>query len=309
MPYNGSGSFTLSQSAFVAGTVISSSAMNSDLLDIATNGLSKAIVVDGQNPITGQLRFPNGTAASPSHSFGSDFTTGMYYVGSKILGFASGGVASVSLNLNNQGSGQSGNVLTYNSPSGTVVPCPVGTLVDFAGTTAPAGWLLCFGQVLNISSYPELASLLGSAYGGNGSTTFGIPDCRGRTGYGQDNMGGVAAGRITSATNFDGTVLGNSGGSQNHTLSIAEMASHNHTGSGNVTDPGHAHTLNNSTVLQGGAGGNEFNVNGQSVNTTVNSNNTGITVSLNINNTGSGNSHTILGPGIIVNKMIFAGRQ
>jgi microcystin-dependent protein len=70
-------------------------------------------------------------------------------------------------------------------------------------------------------TYSALFDAIGYTYGGSG-TSFVIPDCRGRATYGQDNMGGSAAGRITTGGNFDGTVLGNSGGSQDHTLITAE---------------------------------------------------------------------------------------
>lgn len=68
-------------------------------------------------------------------------------------------------------------------PTGGV---PVGTLVMYGAASAPTGWLLCDGSILNISSYPALGALLGSTYGGNGTTTFGVPDLRGRSplGYG-----------------------------------------------------------------------------------------------------------------------------
>ncbi len=90
-PYNGSGSFTLAESAFVPSTPISSSAMNSDLSDIATNGLSNAVTKDGQTTITGPFKGANGSVGVPMYSFASDTNTGMYRHGSDELGFATGG--------------------------------------------------------------------------------------------------------------------------------------------------------------------------------------------------------------------------
>lgn len=61
------------------------------------------------------------------------------------------------------------------------VQFPVGCVLPFAGTTAPEGWLLCDGSAVNRTTYAALFSVLGSAHGqGDGSTTFHIPDLRGR---------------------------------------------------------------------------------------------------------------------------------
>ena len=94
---------------------------------------------------------------------------------------------------------------------------PVGSIQAFAGANAPAGWLLCDGSAVGRAEYPDLFSTLGTAYGaGNTTTTFNIPDLRGRVPAGKDNMGGTAAGRLTSAVSgVSGTALGSSGGSQN----------------------------------------------------------------------------------------------
>jgi microcystin-dependent protein len=56
----------------------------------------------------------------------------------------------------------------------------IGEIKMFAGNFAPRGWALCDGQLLNISQYDALYSLLGTTYGGDGRTTFGLPDLRGR---------------------------------------------------------------------------------------------------------------------------------
>ncbi len=91
MPYNGSGSFSLAESAFVPNTPISSSAMNSDLSDIATNGLTNAVTKDGQTTITGAFKGANGSVGLPMYSFASDTDTGMYRHGANELGFSTGG--------------------------------------------------------------------------------------------------------------------------------------------------------------------------------------------------------------------------
>lgn len=108
---------------------------------------------------------------------------------------------------------------------------PVGTEVAYHGGAVPAGWLLEYGQIVNISDYPALFSVLSNRYGGDGATTFGIPDSRGRDTVGKDDMGGVAANRVTSAVSgFDGATLGAVGGGQSHTLTTTEMPSHPHSG-------------------------------------------------------------------------------
>lgn len=103
-----------------------------------------------------------------------------------------------------------------------------GMLMPFAGTTAPTGWLLCYGQAISrTGTYADLFSALGTTYGtGDGSTTFNLPDLRGRVIAGQDDMGGTSANRLTSPINGD--TLGATGGSQSHTLTTAQMPAHSH---------------------------------------------------------------------------------
>lgn len=107
---------------------------------------------------------------------------------------------------------------------------PAGVVVPFAGNTAPTGYLFCNGQAVSRFDYPALFTALGTTYGaGDGSTTFNLPDLRGRVPAGQDNMGGTAANRLTSGgSGVNGAVLGAVGGAESHTLSVAEMPSHTH---------------------------------------------------------------------------------
>lgn len=93
---------------------------------------------------------------------------------------------------------------------------PVGTIVDYGGTTAPSGWLLCYGQAISRSTYSALFTAISTNYGiGDGSTTFNVPDFRGRVTVGLDTMGGVAASRVTNAgSGVDAATIGATGGDQ-----------------------------------------------------------------------------------------------
>ncbi len=108
---------------------------------------------------------------------------------------------------------------------------PTGVCMPFAGAVAPANTLLCFGQAVSRTTYSTLFTVIGTQWGpGDGSTTFNVPDLRGRAWFGLDNMGGVAAGRLNAAAagGINAVVLGASGGEQDHTMTTAEMVMHTH---------------------------------------------------------------------------------
>jgi microcystin-dependent protein len=107
---------------------------------------------------------------------------------------------------------------------------PAGSLMPYAGSTAPSGWLLSYGQAVSRTTYSALFTAIGTTYGtGDGSTTFNVPDLRGRLVAGQDDMGGVSANRLTGLSGgVDGDTLGASGGAETHTLTTAELAAHTH---------------------------------------------------------------------------------
>lgn len=102
-----------------------------------------------------------------------------------------------------------------------------GTLAEvrmFAGNFAPRGWMLCQGQLLAIAQWTAVFSLLGTMYGGNGQTTFGLPDFRGRVALGTGQGPGLP--------NVD---IGEMAGVPNTTLIITNLPAHNHSVVGNVT--------------------------------------------------------------------------
>ncbi|MBP6616550.1 MAG: phage tail protein [Burkholderiales bacterium RIFCSPHIGHO2_01_FULL_64_960] len=94
----------------------------------------------------------------------------------------------------------------------------IGDIRLFAGTFAPRGWMLCNGAVLSISQYDTLFSLIGTTYGGDGQSTFALPDLRGRVPVGQGQGPGL--------TN---RVIGEVYGSENVTLVPNQMPQHTHT--------------------------------------------------------------------------------
>ena len=158
------------------------------------------------------------------------------------------------------------------------VSAPAGTVNPYAGSTAPTGWLLSYGQAVSRSTYANLFAVIGTTYGsGDGSTTFNLPDMRGRVGAGLDNMGGTAASRLTSTVLTASNTLGATGGAQTHTLTEAQMPAHSH------TYPGAAN----------GAGGASF--------TAVVLN---VTSVVNTSTVGSGSAHPITQPTIVLNYII-----
>ncbi|MDF1606912.1 tail fiber protein [Hoeflea sp. YIM 152468] len=93
----------------------------------------------------------------------------------------------------------------------------VGEIRMFAGNFAPRGWAFCDGQLLAVSQNDALFSLLGTIYGGDGRTTFGLPDMRGRLPIHAGHGPGLSERR-----------LGAKGGAETVTLTVNQLASHTH---------------------------------------------------------------------------------
>ncbi len=118
---------------------------------------------------------------------------------------------------------------------------PAGILAPFAGSTAPDGWLLCDGSAVSRTTYSSLFAVIAATYGaGDGSTTFTLPDLRGRMAVGLDNMGGTSADRVT---NVQADAMGGADGEETHTLTIDEMPNHNHNINGRRNMSGNPHLI------------------------------------------------------------------
>lgn len=102
---------------------------------------------------------------------------------------------------------------------------PPGVIYPYAGLTEPSGFLFCYGQAISRTTYSALFTVLSTTYGaGDGSTTFNLPDLRGRVIAGQDDMGGVSANRLTGISgSLDGDTLGTAGGGESVTLTTANL--------------------------------------------------------------------------------------
>lgn len=157
----------------------------------------------------------------------------------------------------------------------------VGEIRMFAGNFAPRSWAFCDGQLLAVSQNDALFSLLGTIYGGDGRTTFGLPDMRGRLSVHAGTGPGLSPRR-----------LGAKAGAENVTLTANQMPSHSHayngsTAAGNLNSPA-------GNVLAGRASDATYIETPASAQMSPNS----------VDNTGGSQSHTNLMPYLCVNYII-----
>lgn len=186
---------------------------------------------------------------------------------------------------------------------------PLGSGLPFFASTAPnSSFVFPFGQAISRTTYSALFAIFSTQYGpGNGSTTFNVPDLRGRLTACIDNMGGSTAGRITnSGSGIVGTTLGAAGGGETQTLTTAQLPVITPVGSfsgslanGNVSLPlqgdisSHTGGSPTASVAQG---------NNQTGGTTLNIAVTGtVSGSLSMNSFGSGTAHPIVQPTFMCN--------
>jgi microcystin-dependent protein len=179
---------------------------------------------------------------------------------------------------------------------------PVGTVIDFAGSTVPTGWLVCAGQSLVRADYAALFAVIGTTYGSASGTTFTLPDCRGRTTAGRDLDQGGLASRLTTTMAPNGTTLGATGGGQSVTLTTAQLAAHTHTGTANSSGD-HSHSVNaGGSVSTGFGGGNTAAADVGDTTSVAGAH----THSLDIATAGGGEAHPNVQPTILFNKLIKA---
>ena len=153
---------------------------------------------------------------------------------------------------------------------------------------APKGWALCDGQLLQIAQNQALFSLLGTTYGGDGRTTFALPDLRGRVAMDEGN----------------GHTQGERGGEQMHTLVSGELPAHNHLLSNVVvvdscsSVPGTKDTPSGNFVAKNSARGNEFSTKSNGTSPIV------ILPATTMSNTGGSQPHSNMEPYTVVNFII-----
>lgn len=155
-----------------------------------------------------------------------------------------------------------------------------GMVADFAGSSAPAGWLLLDGSVKAQADYQSIYAIVGSTYntGGEGAGNFRLPDCRGRVTIGAGTGSGITA-----------KTLGTKSGEETHLLTTAEMAIHNH------TQNSHNHSIPYTVIS-----GNDFTAAADSYGT---GSSTGSTTATN-NPTGGDTPHNNMQPSIVFTKII-----
>jgi len=124
------------------------------------------------------------------------------------------------------------------NPAFTPYLVPIGAMIPYVSSTAPnSNFALPYGQAISRSTYSALFAITSTTFGvGDGSTTFNLPDLRGRVVIGKDDMGGSAASRVTTAgSSIDGTTIGAAGGAQTVTLAQANLPNVTLTATGSIS--------------------------------------------------------------------------
>lgn len=302
MARNGSGTYS-KVNTFVAGNTITAAGHNANWDDLASE-MTNSVAADGQTTMTGPLKAASGTAPAPGITFASDPDSGIYRVGSNNVGLAVAG-AKV-LDISATGLDVTGSI----KQSGFVL-LPVGSVFPYAGTAAPSGYLLCFGQSLLRASYPDLFTAIGTTYGAADGTHFTLPDLRGRMVAGKDNMGGSGAGRLQTANGgLDGTVLGGAGGADVKTLVAGNLPPYTPAGSVSTSSSVASTTTHLNSAVNGGSGA--FGTYSASGGTFNAASALGISISSSSSFTGTAQGGTstpfsVVPPTFILNYIIFAG--
>lgn len=179
------------------------------------------------------------------------------------------------------------------APAITGGGAPIGSMAMWPLNTNPSdtNWLICDGKAISRTTYATLFALVGTTWGaGDGSTTFNLPDFRGRVPLGGNNASLPNAKNASYATRN----LAATGGEESHVLITAELPVHTHT----LTDPGHFHASNSGSFVTSTAGA-DAGTTGTNYRTEANtaSATTGITIA----NTGSDAAHENMPPFLVAN--------
>lgn len=289
MPTDANGVHTLPDGYLaVTGATVLASQHNPPLEDLSAS-MTLRFMRSGVAPMTGGIKAVDGSVSAPGYTFSTSPSSGIYKTADGI------------------GVSVGGTLVAEFTPAGLRKGSRyIGELIPYSGSTAQALTVLPYGQTLDRTTYADLWTLAqieiaaGNTFynNGNGSTTFGIGDMRGRVPAGKDNMGGSAAGRLTSTTMTpDGNTIGAPGGAQTNTIAQTNLPAVNLTTSTLVRSRTNG-TLGNTpgtTVvhdlfqLAGGGGTDGLSFPGLT------------------SNLGSGTAFAIVQPTMVVNFLLFAG--
>lgn len=170
----------------------------------------------------------------------------------------------------------------------------IGQIMMFAGNFAPRGWALCDGQLLSISSNSALFSILGTTYGGDGRTTFALPDLRGRVPVHQGAGKGLSPYKLGQKT-----------GVENVTLDTNQIPAHTHAATATATAKGSDSANANAQLLANATWGHSsatIYTSGVTPDTDMHPG--CVSVSVANQNTGGGQPHTNVQPVLCVNFVI-----
>lgn len=297
MPSDSNGVYSLPDGyEAVTGEIIQASQHNPPLEDLES-AMSARLMRSGVAPMTGPLKASDGSVGSPSLTFNSATSSGLYKTtsgigvsigGTKVAEFTSSGVSRM-----------------------------LGELIPWTRLSAPSGWVLPYGQTLSRTTYADLWAIAqteiagGNTFynNGDGTTTFGIGDLRGRVIAAYDGMGGSAANRLTTSTMSTGA-LGGTGGAQTNTIAQANLPNVNLS---SASLSATTSLSNNSAVHRGSSASGQFQsqIGGTTAYTAtdiaVNNIGANTTISGVVPLGGSGAAMSNVQPTIICNYILYAG--